>query len=504
VIVDNFNKTVIPLSTPNNLQKNYVILGGGTAGWLSALFMKKTFPDSNVTVIQSKILGIVGVGEATTTHIVSFLRSLDIDPLDVIKKTSGTIKNGISFENWNGDGEKYFHAFADKIVDFYIPNIFDSECTDFYLKNLIQKKLPYEEYVYQAKLAANNRVDIEKTAWAIHFDSTKFAEYLEEVGKNRNIKVIESEYTHCKQDEHGNIQELYLNNGNSVKCDFVFDCSGFSRLLIGNLYKDKWVSFSDHLPMKKGIPFWLNQEEEIKSHSTATAMKYGWMWQIPLQHRIGSGYIFDSDYIDEDQAMSEVEDYLGIKCKANKIIPFSAGRFNNFWIKNCIAIGLSSHFLEPLEATSIWMSIFQLNTLRQFLNELKNQNQNSINKYNEIVTNNVDDSMSFIYLHYITKRNDSDFWKNFKNKTVVPKKLQEIFYLIKEGNLRSFDTPVDSFALTSYLYVCSGLDMFEKPIMLNEYENIIPNPLLYKEIINNRYLESQQHRIFLNDLNNDR
>jgi tryptophan halogenase len=233
-------------------------------------------------------------------------------------------------------------------------------------------------------------------------------------------------------------------------------------------------------------------------------MKYGWMWQIPLQHRIGAGYIFDSDYINEDQALSEAEEYLGIKCKVNKIIPFSAGRFSNFWIKNCIAIGVSSHFLEPLEATSIWMSIFQLNTLRQFLNELKNQNQNSINNYNKIITNNVDDSMTFIYLHYITKRNDSDFWKNFKNNTVVPNKLKEIFYLIKEGNLRSFDTPANSFPLVSYLYVCSGLGMFEKPICIGEYENIIPDPSLYKEIINNQYLKSQQHRDFLNGLNNVR
>jgi tryptophan 7-halogenase len=504
-MLDNHNETVIPLKKDlDPLQRKYVILGGGTAGWLTALFIKKTFPDSNVTVIQSKVLGIIGVGEATTTHIVSFLRSLDIDPLDVIRKTSGTIKNGISFENWNGDGKKYFHAFADRIVDFYIPNIFDTECADFYLKNLIQKKLPQEEYVYQSKLAANNRVDIDKTAWAIHFDSTKFAEYLEEVGKLRNIQIIEEDYTHCRQDDYGNIRELYLKNGKSVNCDFVFDCSGFSRLLIGEVYKGKWNSFSNHLPMKKGIPFWLNQEDEIKSYSTATAMKYGWMWQIPLQHRIGAGYIFDSDYINEDQALTEAEEHLGLKCKVNKIIPFEAGRFDNFWIKNCIAIGLSSHFLEPLEATSIWMSIFQLNTLRQFLNELTNQNQNSISKYNKVVTDNVDDSMTFIYLHYITKRNDSDFWKNFKNNTVIPKKLQDIFHLIKEGNLRSYDTPLNSFSLTSYLFVCGGLDMFENLINIGEYENIVPSPPLYKEIINNQYLKSQKHRDFLNGLNYDR
>ena len=498
---------VIPLNNTNyfkNSQKKYVILGGGTAGWLSALFIRKTFPNSSITLIQSKNIGIIGVGEATTPHIISFLKSIDIDPFDVLRKTSGTIKNGISFENWNGDNKKYLHAFADKIVDFYIPNIFDSECSDYYLKMLIQQKLPQEEYLYQTKIAYSNRVDVEKTAWAMHFDATKFAEYLEEIGSSRNIKVINLEYTHCQQDDQGNIQKLYLNDNSFIECDFVFDCSGFSRLLIGNLFNDRWTSFSNHLPMKKGIPFWLDVEDEIRSYSTATAMKYGWMWQIPLQHRVGAGYIFDSDYICEDQALSEVEDFYKKKCKINKVIPFNAGRYNNFWIKNCIAIGLSSHFLEPLEATSIWMTLFQLNTLRQFLSELTNKNQNSINSYNNIVTENVDDAMTFIYLHYITKRNDTLFWKDFKHRTILPAKLQEIFYLIKEGNLRSCDTPVNSFPLTSYLFVCDGLDMFEKPLSINEYENIVPNPTLYKKIINDQFLKSYSHRKFLQGLTNVR
>ena len=479
---------------------NYIVLGGGTAGWLTALFMKKTFPESNVTVVQSKNIGIIGVGEATTPHIISFLDSIDIDPLDVIRETNGTIKNGISFENWNGDGKKYLHAFGDRIVDFYIPNIFGGECVDFYLKNLIHNKLPQEEYFYQTKLAYSNRVDVEKTSWALHFDAARFADYLQKVGIERNINLVETEYQYCDQDAQGNITSIHLENGTSLDCDFIFDCSGFARLLVGNLYKDKWTSFSNHLPMKKGIPFWLESKDEIPSYSTATAMKYGWMWQIPLQHRIGSGYIFDSDYIDEDQALTEAEEYHKTKLTINKIIPFDAGRYNNFWIKNCIAIGLSSHFLEPLEATSIWMSIFQLNTLKQFLNDIKIRNQHSIDNYNKIVTNNVDDMMTFIYLHYITKRNDSDFWKNFRNNTTVPKKLEDIFYLIKDGNLRHYDTPLNSFPLLSYLFVCDGLEMFDKEVMIDGYENVIPGPELYKEIIEKQYTKSLPHRYFLERL----
>jgi tryptophan 7-halogenase len=487
---------------------NISILGGGTAGWLTALFLKELLPTSNITLIQSKEIGIIGVGEATTPHVVNFLKNLKIDPIEAIKKTNGSIKNGISFENWNGDGKKYFHGFKDNLSDFAVKNIFDSNGYDFYIKNLIENDLSPEEFIYQTKISYENKIDLTNTNWALHFDASLFADYLESVGSSRNIKVVDGIYKTAELDNQGFIKNLILENNCSISTDLVFDCSGFSRLLIGKLYKDRWISYKQHLPMKKGIPFWLENSEEIQPYTSCIAMKYGWMWKIPLQHRTGSGYIFDSDFINEDQALSEAELYFNQKLKINKIIPFEAGRYEHAWIKNCISIGLSSSFIEPLESTSIWNTIIQLEMLRHFVNEFRDPSEKSINLYNEIVANNMDDKLNFVYLHYLTKRNDSEFWKNFRNNYPPPKKFETQLELIKENNLRYFDVEdtktLSSFPLSSYLLISKGLELFEKPIKNFGYESVYPAPAKYQTMINRYSKNAINHKVFLNSLNEEK
>jgi hypothetical protein len=484
----------------------FVILGGGTAGWLTALFIKKTFPSSIVKLIQNSQIDIIGVGEATTPNIINFLNSLDINPYNVLKETKGAIKSGINFENWNGDGKRYMHSFSDRVVDFYIPNIFESDCQDFYLKNLIKNKLPFEEYLYCQKLAYNNLLDIDRHGHALHFDTNLFSKYLQKIGKQRNIEIIEGNYESVKLDENGFIQSLRLDDDRNLKGDFFFDCSGFSRLLIGNVYKEKWKSYAKHLPMKKGIPFWLEPDAdgEIQPYTSAIAMKYGWIWKIPLQHRSGSGYIFDSNYIDENQALDESEKYFGNKLEVRKTISFEAGRYQNFWVKNCMAIGLSSSFIEPLESTSIFLSVQQLETLKQFLNEIEDYNEYSISLFNKIVGNNMEDTLNFVYFHYLTKRKDSEFWKNFRKNYPPPEKILDILELIKSGNLRYFNTTdtkiTGNFSLNSFLQVAYGLEIFEKEINIVNYENIIPSPNEYKTLIAHFSKKSITHKEFLRSL----
>jgi len=486
--------------------KKFVVLGGGTAGWLVALFLRKTFPLSNIKLIQNTSIGIIGVGEATTPNILGFLKSIDIDPYEVLKKTGGAIKSGINFENWNGDGQRYMHSFTDRIVDFYIPNIFGGDCQDFYLKTLIKNKLSLKEYLYCQTIAYNNMVDLNNHNYALHFDTNLFSNFLQDLGQKRNIQIIDGEFQTAELTENGFIKKIILKNNKTVDADFVFDCSGFSRLLIGNIYKEKWVSYKDHLPMKKGIPFWLEPDDngEIEPYTSAIAMKYGWIWKIPLQHRSGSGYIFDSDYIDENQALDEAEQYFGKKLEVRKIIPFEAGRYQNFWIKNCMALGLASSFIEPLESTSIFLTIQQLETFKQFVNEIETFNPYSVSLFNEIVGNNMEDTLNFVYFHYLTKRSDSDFWKNFKEKYPPPKKLAEMLDLIKTGNLRYFNTmdtkTTGNFSLNSFLQVAHGLNIFENDINISGYENIIPPPHDYKIIIEKISQGAVKHKDFLDNL----
>lgn len=479
-----------------------VIVGGGTAGWFTALLVKKIFKDASVTLIESKELGIVGVGEATTPHIPQFLKYLDFDISDILRETNGTIKNGIRFDNWNGDGKNYFHGFSDNLSNWSIPDLYTEDCDDFFLKLLIAKNLPFDDYLYQHQLAKNYKIDL-KTAWAMHFDATALANYLEKEGIKRGINVIHSTISKINNNEKGFITSLKLIDQTEVRGDFFFDCSGFHRLLIGKHYQTKWLSYSKWLPMKKGIPFWLPKEDKTRPYTQAIAMKYGWMWKIPLQHRIGSGYIFDSDYISEAQALDEAQQYYGQNLEIRKVIPFEAGRFERVWNKNCIAVGLSSHFLEPLESTSLWVTILQLTVMKQFINAFIDPDEHSMKLYNQYFSEVVDESMNFIYFHYMTKRNDSKFWQEFKHKHPLPDKLAGVIDQYRNSNLRYFDGFEKTFPIASVMQVGHGLGIFEKtPIMFGQ-ENITPSPKEYQNLIK-KGLETTaiDHDIFIKNLYN--
>jgi tryptophan halogenase len=478
-----------------------VILGGGTAGWLTALFVRKILPQAYVTLIQSKTLGIIGVGEATTPNIPGLLRELSIDTLEVIKYTSGTIKNGISFENWNGDNKKYFHGFRDTLVNFSVSGIFSNQCEDWYLKNLLSKNYDLNDNLLFAKLSYENKVDINNTAWSMHFDANKFAEFLQIKGIDRRIHCIEANLVSTKLDDNGFVKQLQLDTNEIVDLDFLFDCSGFSREIIGNLYKEKWISYSRHLPMKKAIPFWLENEQDLNPYTSAIAMKNGWVWKIPLQNRIGSGYIFDSDYINVDQALSEAEVHFKRKLDIRKIIEFDAGRYENFWVKNTIAVGLSSSFIEPLESTSLFLTVLQLETLKHYINDMFKYSETSTKKFNKIVSANMEDTLAFVYFHYLTKRRDSKFWKEFKEKNAPPDSLLSKLDDIRSANCKFTDFVLPHgltvFGLFNYMQVAKGLDFIDQKVNLLGYKEINPPIDIYKNLINDVVKNAPTLREFL-------
>ena len=483
---------------------NIIIVGGGSAGWITALYVKRLIPSCNLTLIKNETVGIIGVGEATTPNIIDFLNFVNINPFDLIKNTEGTIKNGINFENWNGDNKKYLHGFNEHICQFRLNNSHLVGDPTFYIKNLSAKGLDFNEYTYMSKLSYQGKVDIQNTSYALHFDANLFSKYLEQVGISRNIKVIEGNFQSASNDKFGNIASINLSDGRVFETDFVFDCSGFSRLLVGKHYEQKWISYKKHLPMKKGIPFWIDTDDNLDPYTSAIALKYGWMWKTPLQHRYGCGYIFDSDYITTEQALDEVETLLDRKIKINKVIDFEAGRYEKFWVKNCMAVGLSSSFIEPLESTSIFLSISQLFTFAHFVNDIKDREEHSVNRFNEIVSNNMDTTLNFIYMHYLTKRDDSEFWKNFRNNYPVPDKLNELLEILKTGNFRMFDTHntkiTGNFNFTGYQQVLNGLGMYDKPPTTFGQSEIYPSIEEYKKTIDYYTSLAPTHRQFLNSI----
>ena len=359
---------------------NYVIVGGGTAGWLTALSIQKHLPEGKVTVVASSEIGILGAGEGTTPDFIKFLEYIDVDPKGIIDHAKGTIKKGIKFTNWNGDGEDFFHPF------------WGDRCGDS----------------------------------ALHFDANLLAKYLQSIGETRGIKLIDDEVVDIISDNSNNIVELKLKNG-TLKTDFVFDCTGFKRLIIGNYYKSPWLSYENSLPAKRAMPFFLpNNNTNLPEYTESIAMKYGWMWKIPVQGRYGCGYVFDSDLVSDEEIKNELEEYLGHEIVSPRMFNFRAGCYEKLWMNNCVAIGLSSGFTEPLEATSIWV---QVKALKMFADKIRIygfDNKRGKEEFNLAIKQMNVEILNFLHFHYLTKRDDSSFWNTFTQKNETPSLVEGI------------------------------------------------------------------------------
>jgi len=401
---------------------NVVVIGGGTAGWLSALFLNRRMNDIGVTLIESKSIGVIGVGEGTTPNIVPFLKKLGIDETDFITKTKATKKIGISFEGWQGNDSLFNHDFHQN----------------------------------------------SNSSYAYHFDNNKIGNYFKNLGISRNINHIEGDVIGF--DKTGDdINTIHLKDGTSIQTDFIIDCSGFKRLVIGSELLGEWISHTDNLTLNSAIPFRipLTDSEEYtidsKTRTRAISMKYGWMWMVPLQDRWGCGYVFDDKYINQEGAKHEAEEYLKTKIEVNRKIQFESGYFKDVWIGNSVAIGLSGGFFEPLEATSIMTVITQLNNLRK-----TKLNKELQSWYNESIQNFNNQVYNFIKYHYLCERDDTDFWKDYKSHKLpmtLSKLLTDDFKLKYFDNskiAKIFDVDDTELIFDSYNYSTVGLGNFKK------------------------------------------
>jgi tryptophan halogenase len=399
--------------------KNIVVVGGGTAGWLTALLCKKIQKDSSVTLIESEEVGILGAGEGSVPDLVNVLSILDISLVDTIKNSDATIKLGIDFVNWHGDNTSYFHGFRgpslnpDMVKAFYFDFAsrgFPVEKCDLLYKLSSQKKVNF------FRNEKNGQIEYDGS-FGLHFNARKFAKFLRSVGEKRGILRTEGLVNEIFDDsETGNVKKIKLQDGQLIDGDFFFDCTGFARLIIGKHFKSEWISYNNSLPLDTALPFFIPHDNtDIKPVTEAIAMKYGWVWKIPVKDRYGCGYVFDSSYINEEQAKKELEEYFKIPIESPKTFRFKAGCYKDIWIKNVMAVGLSSGFIEPLEATSIWVNSINLSAF--LLNNLFDCDNKKIREYfnDQTVQRNMI-IKEFIHLHYLGQRSDSGFWKDFREK----------------------------------------------------------------------------------------
>jgi tryptophan halogenase len=471
---------------------NFVIVGGGTAGWITALYLEKYFPETNITVVASTEIGILGAGEGTTPHFLNLLDEIGISVVDLIKHADATFKNGIKFTNWNGDNTHYYHPFKDN-DDLDHTLYSDLNYSDIPLMDLelMASNKNLDSIDFSSFAAESNKVRYTADSHvyskqgdpfrffnslglhALHFNANKLANYLQNVAILRGIKLIDAIVKNIDNDENGYIKKINLDKGYGLDTDFVIDCTGFKRLIIGDHFKSPWTSYTEYLPVNKAIPFFLPIETEtIPSYTEATAMKHGWMWKIPVGDRYGCGYVFNSDCTNEDNAKHEIETYLNKKIDVPRSFNFDAGCFKNQWIKNCVAIGLSSGFIEPLEATSIWVSIQSLHCLLENISGITQKSETSIKKYNEKLNYINDKILEFVHFHYLSKRNDSSFWNNFKN-VKHPEFINELIDVCKyEIPKKSFFNKNYVFQHKSYYAVGAGIQFFDQNLAIQEFNSL--------------------------------
>ncbi len=466
------------------MRKEIVIVGGGTAGWLTALTMEKLMGyDANISLIESEEIGILGAGEGSTPNFPGLLNWLQIDYTDFLIKTNATYKIGISFENWNSKGEKYFHPFTSfhTKFDWVIQN--KKEVAVEYIGYLNKNNLKLDEHILASVLAENNLSpltiqkieDVENSInYSFHFDAHLVAKYLRKIAERRKVKRIEGVVKDFKLNENNQINKIILKGNQIIKSDFVFDCSGFKRLIIGNLFKTNWKSYNESLKVNTAIPFFLPQEKEIKPYTRAIAMKYGWMWQIPLQNRWGCGYIFDKNYTTIDEAKKEVETFIGNDINFNKHIEFDAGRYEDVWVNNCIAIGLSAGFTEPIEATSIFNAINQLSCVsKDNILDYLNGNREFYKDYNSWIAKLNDDVMDFLQFHYFTDRKDTKFWSDYFDTTFKSLNLKNKLKKWNTDKISENDFKKESFGLANWLCVGVGIKYFDSDYFTDWYKKVV-------------------------------
>ena len=465
-----------------------VIVGGGTAGWVTALIASFRHSQHDFTVIESSKIGIVGVGESTTGRMTDILINQFVDyGCDInefIIETGATLKLGIKHKGWtNNIDQHYIGPIDGSWTNNSVPDPLFSWGVDHleYSKLLTTAKCGFW---YENGLSNYNKFtkDFPEPRHAMHVDAHLVGQYFKKIClRRKNVVHVDDVVKNVNIDSvTGNIKSLDLDSGQKITADFFIDCTGFHRILMSKL-ESKWVSYQDKLPLNSAMPFWLDydKDEVPDSCTMAWAQKNGWMWQIPLMDRKGCGYVFCDAFTTPEKAQEEIETILGKKIEVRKHIKFDAGRQEESWIKNCLAIGLSSAFLEPLEATSIHSSIIQAlvfsneylkSTLEDTLNE------GSRNIHNNRISKLYDDVKDFLVMHYMGGRDDSEFWKFIKTGATKTEFVSNLLEMAKTKmpSLNDFPGYEGAAGWPLYSYVMAGIGAIPKGVGNRELHFDLP------------------------------
>jgi hypothetical protein len=456
---------------------NICVVGGGTAGWIAALMLSKK-TRHNITVIESSQIPIIGVGEGTTGKFTDLFvdPALGLDEFEFIQKSKALPKYGIEFVNWRGKSDV-----------FYSPIEGSATCNlnfDTFLYNAIYNDIDISLASLSGHYYKHNIVpwymENDSLNWkggrAYHIDAYKVGEYFKE-------KSIESGVTHIDAKveqvitKNNEIEKLLLDNKEYIQSDFFIDCSGFSQVLMSSL-SNEWLDYSRRLPTNSALIYKIiNDVREKKMYTRATALDNGWVFEIPTRDKIGSGYIYSADFATEDLVQKELEIKYNKKIEPIKTIKFQAGRYADSWTSNCLSLGLSSVFIEPLQATSLHISINQIDTfIHDFLLDTKENTCVEIaqKKFNAKFSRMTDHLLDFVQMTYFGGRNDTEFWKFMDKETSKSIRLLDIVELTKHRLTRKddFEQYMGCADQAIWNYTLAGLGYYSKDKIKKVLDNL--------------------------------
>jgi tryptophan halogenase len=450
--------------------RSIVIIGGGTAGWMAAAALARTieFPLA-ITLVESEDIGTVGVGEATVPHLRMFNETLRIDEAEFVRAVRGTFKLGIQFVDWGKIGDRYIHGFGTigheyrglAFHQFWTKLLLAGKAHDLGDYSLNTAAAPVGRFMPGASDVPAGS-PLAQVAYAYHFDAGLYAQYLRRHAEARGVKRVEGEVVDVKlRGEDGFIESVTLKSGATVSGDLFIDCSGFRGLLIEQALKTGYDDWTHWLPCDRAVAVPCEKVSPATPYTRSTAREAGWQWRIPLQHRTGNGYVYSSAHLGDDQAADAVLNQLdGRPLAEPRVLRFTTGRRRQMWNRNCVALGLASGFLEPLESTSIYLV---QSGIARLIHMLPDRHMSAVlrKQYNDEAAFEIERIRDFLILHYCaTERRDTEFWK-YCGSMSIPDGLRAKIELFRESG-RFYREADEMFALTSWVQVLVGQGILPK------------------------------------------
>jgi tryptophan halogenase len=443
--------------------KRIAILGGGTAGWMAASILARALPGSSVhiTVIESPDIGTVGVGEATIPPIIDLLRFLNINEGDFVRHTQSTYKLGIKFTDWSRLGESYWHPFGTFGSMINLRPFFhawhkaradglDPQFNDFSLCADLgdARKFRFPDPASQGPAGG--------LRYALHFDAGLVAKYLRTYSERLGVARLEQTVADATLRDDGFLDALVFSDGSQLPADLFIDCSGFRGALIERVLNTGYIDWSAVLPCDRAVAMPTEMSCARPPYTEASARAAGWRWRIPLQHRAGNGYVYCSAHLSDEAALEDLLAAVGEKPLAEpRFLRFVTGRRKLFWNRNCVALGLASGFLEPLESTSIHLVMSGVYKLLEHFPD-RGFAQSNIDSYNSELIQEMERIRDFIALHYcLTERTDTPLWAYCRSMQLPQSLLERIELYRRTGRIRVKSGEL--FTDLSWFYIFEGM-----------------------------------------------